>query len=148
MWCKQSTRKHKKWEGDAFLIAKPPTSRLVILKDPEGKEIGRGSGLAISKVQELEAGSTISFRSGHLLHSVVKSVNQCKRVCFLQTHYQCLHQSLEQYPTAFVISNVPETMQDARLGAFEGPLSAKKLFNKRETRELLKGTKDHNFLLG
>ena len=70
MWCKQSTRKHKKWEGDAFLIAKPPTSRLVILKDPEGKEIGRGSGLAISKVQELEAGSTISFRSGHLLHSV------------------------------------------------------------------------------
>ena len=48
----------------------PPISRLVILKDPEGKEIGRGSGLAISKVQELEAGSTISFRSGHLLHSV------------------------------------------------------------------------------
>ena len=68
VWCKQSTRKHKKWEGDAFLIAKPPTSRLVILKDPEGKEIGRGSGLAISKVQELEAGSTISFRSGQLLH--------------------------------------------------------------------------------
>ena len=35
VWCKQSTRKHKKWEGDAFLIAKPPQSRLVILKDPQ-----------------------------------------------------------------------------------------------------------------
>ena len=123
MWCKQSTRKHKKWEGDAFLIAKPPTSRLVILKDPEGKEIGRGSGLAISKVQELEAGSTISFRSGHLFHSVgfLQSVNQCKRKCSLQTHNQCLHQSLQQYPTTFVISEVPETMQDAWLEAFEGP---------------------------
>ena len=61
VWCKQSTRKHKKWEGDAFLIARPPKSRLVILKDTNGKEIGRGSGLPISKVRDLNAGEVLSF---------------------------------------------------------------------------------------
>lgn len=39
MWCKASSRKHKRWEGDAVLVA---TGRSVVLKDMEGKDIGRG----------------------------------------------------------------------------------------------------------
>lgn len=39
MWCKASSRKHKRWEGDAVLVA---SGRSVVLKDMEGKDIGRG----------------------------------------------------------------------------------------------------------
>lgn len=40
VWCKASKKKHKKWEGDAILITK---GKSVILKDMEGKDIGRGT---------------------------------------------------------------------------------------------------------
>ncbi|XP_050172723.1 DNA repair and recombination protein RAD54B isoform X2 [Myiozetetes cayanensis] len=40
VWCKASKKKHKKWEGDAILITK---GKSVILKDMEGKDIGRDS---------------------------------------------------------------------------------------------------------
>ncbi|XP_034154104.2 DNA repair and recombination protein RAD54B isoform X2 [Pangasianodon hypophthalmus] len=40
MWCKASSRKHKRWEGDAVLVA---TGRSVVLKDMEGRDIGRGA---------------------------------------------------------------------------------------------------------
>lgn len=39
MWCKASSRKHKRWEGDAVLVA---SGRSVVLKDMEGRDIGRG----------------------------------------------------------------------------------------------------------
>lgn len=39
VWRKASKKKHKKWEGDAVLITK---GKSVILKDMEGKDIGRG----------------------------------------------------------------------------------------------------------
>uniref|UniRef100_A0A8C1ZGE8 RAD54 homolog B n=1 Tax=Cyprinus carpio TaxID=7962 RepID=A0A8C1ZGE8_CYPCA len=39
MWCKASSRKHKRWEGDAVLVAR---GRTVVLKDMEGRDIGRG----------------------------------------------------------------------------------------------------------
>lgn len=39
VWCKASKKKHKKWEGDAVLIAK---GKSVTLKDMDGKDIGRG----------------------------------------------------------------------------------------------------------
>lgn len=40
VWCKASKKKHEKWEGDAILITK---GKSVILKDMEGKDIGRGT---------------------------------------------------------------------------------------------------------
>lgn len=40
VWCKASKKKHKKWEGDAVLITK---GKSIILKDMEGKDIGRGT---------------------------------------------------------------------------------------------------------
>ena len=62
VWCKQSTRKHKKWEGDALLIIKA-NERLAILRDADndGKEISRGSSLPMSKLSNIENGSVISF---------------------------------------------------------------------------------------
>lgn len=39
VWCKASKKKHKKWEGDAVLIAK---GKSLVLKDMEGKDIGKG----------------------------------------------------------------------------------------------------------
>ena len=62
VWCKQSARKHKKWEGDALLIIKA-SERLAILRDADsdGKEIGRGSSLPISKLSGIENGSSLSF---------------------------------------------------------------------------------------
>ncbi|KAL2083941.1 hypothetical protein ACEWY4_019459 [Coilia grayii] len=56
MWCKASNRKHKRWEGDAVLIAK---GRSVVLKDMEGKDIGRGSGYKASELEKLEEGETL-----------------------------------------------------------------------------------------
>ncbi|CAG0881538.1 unnamed protein product [Darwinula stevensoni] len=53
VWCKLSKKKHKNWEGDAFVIVSGST---VILKDEEGKEIGRSLGYQLSKLQSLMEG--------------------------------------------------------------------------------------------
>ncbi|XP_048067584.1 DNA repair and recombination protein RAD54B isoform X2 [Megalobrama amblycephala] len=50
MWCKASSRKHKRWEGDAVLVAR---GRTVVLKDMEGRDIGRGSGYKASELESL-----------------------------------------------------------------------------------------------
>ena len=62
VWCKQSTRKHKKWEGDALLLIRA-SARLAVLRDSDGdgKEIGRGSGLPLSTLTSIESGSILSF---------------------------------------------------------------------------------------
>ena len=61
MYCKSSTRKHKKYEDDAMLVVRSKT-RLAVLKDSTtGKEIARGSGLQMSKLEELGSGGQISF---------------------------------------------------------------------------------------
>ena len=61
MYCKSSMRKHKKYEDDAMLVVRSKT-RLAILKDStSGKEIARGSGLQMSKLEELGSGGQISF---------------------------------------------------------------------------------------
>nr|XP_033789597.1 DNA repair and recombination protein RAD54B isoform X2 [Geotrypetes seraphini] len=56
VWCKASKKKHKKWEGDAILIVK---GRSVILKDLEGKDIGRGTGYKSKDLESLEEGQTL-----------------------------------------------------------------------------------------
>ncbi|XP_068020467.1 DNA repair and recombination protein RAD54B [Melanerpes formicivorus] len=56
VWCKASKKKHKKWEGDAVLIAK---GKSVILKDMEGKDIGKGSGYKSKELESLEEGQTL-----------------------------------------------------------------------------------------
>ena len=61
VYCKSSARKHKKYEDDAVLVVRAKT-RLAILKDSTGKkEIARGSGLQMSKLEELASGGQISF---------------------------------------------------------------------------------------
>ncbi|XP_075271963.1 DNA repair and recombination protein RAD54B isoform X3 [Opisthocomus hoazin] len=56
VWCKASKKKHKKWEGDAVLITK---GKSVILKDMEGKDIGRGTGYKSKELDSLEEGQTL-----------------------------------------------------------------------------------------
>lgn len=56
VWCKVSTKKHKKWEGDGLLITR---GKSVVLKDMEGKEIAKGSGYKTSDLTELDDGSTL-----------------------------------------------------------------------------------------
>ncbi|NXH35362.1 RA54B protein, partial [Myiagra hebetior] len=56
VWCKASKKKHKKWEGDAILITK---GKSVILKDMEGKDIGRGTGYKAKELESLGEGQTL-----------------------------------------------------------------------------------------
>ncbi|XP_075438826.1 DNA repair and recombination protein RAD54B isoform X2 [Ascaphus truei] len=56
VWCKASKKKHKKWEGDAVLIAK---GRTVTLKDMEGKDIGKGTGYKFKDLESLDDGQTL-----------------------------------------------------------------------------------------
>ncbi|NWU61455.1 RA54B protein, partial [Pterocles burchelli] len=56
VWCKASKKKHKKWEGDAVLITK---GKSVILKDMEGKDIGRGTGYKSKELDSLAEGQTL-----------------------------------------------------------------------------------------
>ncbi|NWX84026.1 RA54B protein, partial [Nothoprocta pentlandii] len=56
VWCKASNKKHKKWEGDAVLITK---GKSVILKDMEGKDIGKGTGYKSKELEDLDEGQTL-----------------------------------------------------------------------------------------
>lgn len=56
VWCKASKKKHKKWEGDAVLIVK---GRSFILKDLEGKDIGKGIGYNLKEFEKIEEGQTL-----------------------------------------------------------------------------------------
>ncbi|XP_062508936.1 DNA repair and recombination protein RAD54B-like isoform X3 [Corticium candelabrum] len=60
VWCKNSNKKHKKWEGDAVLIVE---SRTATLKDTEGKELSRSTGFRYSDLSGLEEGSTLIIGS-------------------------------------------------------------------------------------
>lgn len=62
VWCKSSTRKHKKWEDDGILIVKAQ-SRLAILQDVNGKELGRASGMARETLEKVgnEQGGSLSL---------------------------------------------------------------------------------------
>merc|ERR1719394_147577 len=56
VWGKKSTRKHKKWEGDAVLRVGTTS---VLLIDEEGIEIGRSSGMKVALLQNLEEGGNL-----------------------------------------------------------------------------------------
>ncbi|XP_027439868.1 DNA repair and recombination protein RAD54B isoform X2 [Zalophus californianus] len=56
VWCKASKKKHKKWEGDAVLIVK---GKSLILKDLEGKDIGRGIAYKFKELEKLEEGHRV-----------------------------------------------------------------------------------------
>ncbi|XP_063780181.1 DNA repair and recombination protein RAD54B [Pseudophryne corroboree] len=89
VWCKASKKKHKKWEGDAVLIAR---GRSVTLKDMEGKDIGRGSGYKLKDLENLEEGHTLmiggkeievmgtilaeDYNSGRCFHTAGMAPNQ------------------------------------------------------------------------
>uniref|UniRef100_UPI00398EFA71 DNA repair and recombination protein RAD54B isoform X2 n=1 Tax=Pristiophorus japonicus TaxID=55135 RepID=UPI00398EFA71 len=89
LWCKASKKKHKKWEGDAILIVRKTS---VVLKDVEGKDIGKGTGYKLKELATLSEGQTLmiggkeieimgpisakDFMSGRCFHSTVTASSQ------------------------------------------------------------------------
>ncbi|XP_076868813.1 DNA repair and recombination protein RAD54B isoform X2 [Brachyhypopomus gauderio] len=80
MWCKASSRKHKRWEGDAVLVAR---GRSVILKDMEGRDIGRGSGYKASELDSLDEGQTLMVGGKQVeVMGVISDEDYAKGRCF------------------------------------------------------------------
>ncbi|XP_017579315.1 DNA repair and recombination protein RAD54B [Pygocentrus nattereri] len=80
MWCKASSRKHKRWEGDAVLVAR---GRSVILKDMEGRDIGRGSGYKASELESLCEGQTLMVGGKQIeVMGVISNEDYAKGRCF------------------------------------------------------------------
>ncbi|KAI7806213.1 putative DNA repair and recombination protein RAD54B [Triplophysa rosa] len=80
MWCKASSRKHKRWEGDAVLVAK---GRSVVLKDMEGRDIGRGSGYKASELESLCEGQTLMVGGKQIeVMGVISNEDYAKGRCF------------------------------------------------------------------
>ncbi|XP_064083917.1 DNA repair and recombination protein RAD54B-like [Macrobrachium nipponense] len=101
VWCKRSNKKHKKWEGDAILITK---SRSVILKDTEGKEIGRGSGYKLSDLAQLEEGNTLPIGGKEVeIQGVISASDYISGRCF-----QGLVLPVEAPDTKPVVSALPK----------------------------------------
>ncbi|XP_066532072.1 DNA repair and recombination protein RAD54B [Hoplias malabaricus] len=80
MWCKASSRKHKRWEGDAVLVAR---GRSVVLKDMEGRDIGRGSGYKASELESLSEGQTLMVGGKQIeVMGVISDDDYAKGRCF------------------------------------------------------------------
>jgi DNA repair and recombination protein RAD54B len=79
--CKNSSKKHKKWEGDAVLITE---SRTATLKDIEGKELSRSTGYKCSDLSSLIEGSTLIIGSKEIEVMQVLSADDYKTgKCFI-----------------------------------------------------------------
>ncbi|XP_072548095.1 DNA repair and recombination protein RAD54B isoform X2 [Salminus brasiliensis] len=80
VWCKASSRKHKRWEGDAVLVAR---GRSVVLKDMEGRDIGRGSGYKASELESLCEGQTLMVGGKQIeVMGVISDEDYAKGRCF------------------------------------------------------------------
>uniref|UniRef100_A0A8B9H0Q5 Fibrinogen silencer binding protein n=1 Tax=Astyanax mexicanus TaxID=7994 RepID=A0A8B9H0Q5_ASTMX len=80
VWCKASSRKHKRWEGDAVLVAR---GRSVVLKDMEGRDIGRGSGYKASELESLCEGQTLMVGGKQIeVMGVISNEDYTKGRCF------------------------------------------------------------------
>ncbi|NWQ74407.1 RA54B protein, partial [Columbina picui] len=88
VWCKASKKKHKKWEGDAVLITK---GKSVILKDMEGKDIGRGTGYKSKELDSLDEGQTLMVGGKEIeVMGVISADDFSSGRCFqagIGTHY-------------------------------------------------------------
>ncbi|XP_027869334.1 DNA repair and recombination protein RAD54B isoform X1 [Xiphophorus couchianus] len=91
VWCKASKKKHKRWEGDAVLVAR---GRTVVLKDMEGKDIGKGSGYKVSELASLSEGETLMIGGKEIeVMGIVSAEDFAKGRCFqeVQTDQEELH---------------------------------------------------------
>ncbi|XP_032415090.1 DNA repair and recombination protein RAD54B isoform X1 [Xiphophorus hellerii] len=91
VWCKASKKKHKRWEGDAVLVAR---GRTVVLKDMEGKDIGKGSGYKVSELASLSEGETLMIGGKEIeVMGIISAEDFAKGRCFqeVQTDQEELH---------------------------------------------------------
>lgn len=82
VWCKASKKKHKKWDGDGVLLV---NIKSVLLKDSEGKDIGRSSGFKSAELQNLVDGSTlfVGNKEVEVLDEISQDMYKSGR-CFVQ----------------------------------------------------------------
>ncbi|XP_064461046.1 DNA repair and recombination protein RAD54B-like isoform X2 [Ornithodoros turicata] len=80
MWCKQSTKKHKKWEGDGVLIIK---GRCASLRTLEGKEIATTFGYKASEVSNIQEGSIFKLSGKECeVQGIISSEEYLSGQCF------------------------------------------------------------------
>ncbi|XP_038146971.1 DNA repair and recombination protein RAD54B [Cyprinodon tularosa] len=80
VWCKASKKKHKRWEGDAVLVVR---GRSVVLKDMEGKDIGKGSGYKVSELASLSEGETLMIGGKEIeVMGIISAEDFAKGRCF------------------------------------------------------------------
>jgi len=60
MWCKRSSKKHKRWEGDAVLVVR---GRSATLQDQDGKELGSTTSYPHAQLASLSDGETLVIGS-------------------------------------------------------------------------------------
>ncbi|XP_053743425.1 DNA repair and recombination protein RAD54B isoform X1 [Synchiropus splendidus] len=123
LWCKASTRKHKRWEGDAVLVTRGHTATL---KDMKGKDIGRGSGYKVLQLLSLSEGETLMIGGKEVeVLGLITKEDYAKGCCF----QDCPVETEEALP-----SQVKLTSQ--RYKPFCPPLLAgeAKISNKEEKR--------------
>ncbi|KAM9310004.1 DNA repair and recombination protein RAD54B [Pholidichthys leucotaenia] len=94
VWCKASKKKHKRWEGDAVLVAR---GRSVTLKDMEGKDIGKGSGYKVSELASLSEGETLMVGGKEVeVMGVISAEDFARGRCFQEA--QAEHVELHTKP--------------------------------------------------
>ncbi|KAL7638857.1 UNVERIFIED_CONTAM: hypothetical protein RMT77_010391 [Armadillidium vulgare] len=99
VWCKLSKKKHKNWEGDAVLIVK---GRSVILKDMEGKEIGRTSSIKLKDLESLVEGNTLPIGAKEVeIQNEISSQNYLSGKCF--------QNSIEETPVETTVPLPPKS---------------------------------------
>ncbi|XP_048881029.1 DNA repair and recombination protein RAD54B isoform X1 [Brienomyrus brachyistius] len=97
MWCKASKKKHKRWEGDAVLVAH---GRTVLLKDMEGKDIGRGSGYKCSELETLMEGQTLMVGGKEVeVMAAISPEEFHSGRCFQETRAEVPEQAAPALPT-------------------------------------------------
>ncbi|MFT7816245.1 DNA repair and recombination protein RAD54B isoform X1 [Arapaima gigas] len=94
MWCKASKKKHKRWEGDAVLVAR---GRSVQLKDMEGKDIGRGTGYKCSELESLSEGQTLMVGGKEIeVMGVISQEDYRSGRCFQEAQVEVLPAPIRQ----------------------------------------------------
>ncbi|KAG1649713.1 DNA repair and recombination protein RAD54B [Nymphon striatum] len=99
VWCKKSTRKHKRWEGDGILII---SGKSAVLQNLEGKEITRAGGYKSKELESLEEGSNLNIGGKEVeISNIIDPADFKSGKCFMSNVENTVPQS-NYVPKPFV----------------------------------------------
>lgn len=102
LWCKRSSRKHKKWEGDGVLEV---FGRAMTLKSLEGETLGQVSGCKAADIENLTDGSVLAVGSREV--EIQRQLSE--RECNLLLHSDAEHDSTTRQSSNLAIPQHPST---------------------------------------